>query len=291
MAGDFMIASINKSIAICNTNIHVDTISINKSTSKEKTYYQHRHPGIEIHYIADGEFKVNCAERYFLLSSNTLILIPAGTYHDITAIKENATKLSFSFMIHKSNNINPGSNSNIFYSTYTKSEPIIANLQDSEAKTILQRMIMLLNKDQDNQFLADKLLSLCGSLLLELIPDVMNTDSNSITAESVQIQEDISFKIDSFMGRNFMHNDAKSRMADDLYISPRQLQRIIQKNYGMSYREKLTETRIQIAVDLLRNTDMSINKISEILGYSCSANFSAFIKRNTGKTPTQIRKV
>ena len=51
------------------------------------------------------------------------------------------------------------------------------------------------------------------------------------------------------------------------------------------------ETRIQIAVDLLRNTDMSINKISEILGYSCSANFSAFIKRNTGKTPTQIRKV
>ena len=86
-----------------------------------------------------------------------------------------------------------------------------------------------------------------------------------------------------------MHNDAMARMADALHISTRQLHRTITKHYGINYRQKLSEIRLKIATDMLCNTDMPIHRISEVLGYSNSANFSAFIKRCTNKTPSQLR--
>ena len=286
MAGDIMTVNINRSTLINNANIHIDSVSINHSSNSNKAYYQHRHPGIEIHYIINGQCKVTTGEKSFALSTNTILLIPAGTYHDITTTS-NTSRLSFSFMIQKAGN--PENSTGSFYGLFSTKDPVAADIHDSEAQNILGRMIALLENSPNDPYITDKLLTLCCTALLELIPYIANADPHDNYVENTQILQDVSFKIDSFMGRNFMLNNAKNQMADDLYISPRQLQRVIQKNYGMSYREKLTETRIQIAIDLLRNSTMPIHKISEILGYSCSANFSAFIKRNTGKTPSQIR--
>ena len=95
--------------------------------------------------------------------------------------------------------------------------------------------------------------------------------------------------IDSFLGVNFMHNNAMPKMADQLHISTRQLHRTIKKHYGTNYRQLLSETRLKIAVNMLCNTAMPIHRIAETLGYSSSANFSAFIKRCTNKTPSQLR--
>ena len=58
----------------------------------------------------------------------------------------------------------------------------------------------------------------------------------------------------------------------------------------MNYRQKLCEIRMEIATNMLRNTDKTIAEIAEILGYSSSANFSTFIKNYSGKTPSQIRR-
>ena len=77
---------------------------------------------------------------------------------------------------------------------------------------------------------------------------------------------------------------------DSLCISPRQLDRILRKSYGMSYREKLTEIRIEVSMDLLLTTEKSVAEISEMVGYSSPANFSTFIKNVTGKTPSAIRR-
>lgn len=58
----------------------------------------------------------------------------------------------------------------------------------------------------------------------------------------------------------------------------------------MSYREKLTEIRIEVSMDLLLTTEKSVAEISEMVGYSNPANFSTFIKNVTGKTPSAIRR-
>ena len=79
-------------------------------------------------------------------------------------------------------------------------------------------------------------------------------------------------------------------LAKELNMSVRQTGRILQQTYGKGFREKMNECRLAVAVDLLKNTSKSIAQISEILGYSDPANFSSFVKRQTGISPAQIRK-
>ena len=98
------------------------------------------------------------------------------------------------------------------------------------------------------------------------------------------------FLIDEFFNLHFGLNDGNERLAKLLCISPRQLDRILRKSYGMSYREKLTEIRIEVSMDLLLTTEKSVAEISEMVGYSSPANFSTFIKNVTGKTPSAIRR-
>ena len=284
-----MVSNINESINICGTSIHIHSISTSGSSPNKKSYYQHRHPGLEIHYIISGQCKVTCNGNSFFMESESMLLIPPGTYHDVSPTDPNTSRLCISFRIQKMKDKSSNKKTDNFYNIYNQNTPSTADLHDSEAQRILLKMIALLDGVGDG-YKIDKLLTLCGYLLLEMIPYIADATPCDKPADPDDTQEDVSFKIDSFLGTNFMHNDAKSRMADDLFVSPRQLQRIIKKNYGMNYREKLAETRVQIAIDLLCNSNLPIHKIAEILGYSCSANFSAFIKRNIGKTPSQIRK-
>ena len=285
-----MAVDINAAITVSGVNIHIHSISASSASNKEKAYYQHRHPGHEIHYVISGAYKVTCNKNTFYISENSMLLIPPGTYHDVSSAEAGTSKVSFSFGIQKRKNALADEKAEQLCSVYNQNSPIITNLQNSEAQQTLTRLIAILNSQNDDPYKTDKLLTICVSLLLELIPHIADAAPCNQAQETDSVQEDVSFKIDSFLGTNFMHNNAKARMAEELYVSPRQLQRIMKKNYGMNYREKLSETRVQIAIDLLCNSDMPIHKIAEILGYSCSANFSAFIKRNTGKTPSQIRK-
>lgn len=286
-----MIANINAAVTTCGLNLHVYSISYNSDRSpKSKAYYQHRHPGFEIHYVAAGQCKAICSGQTYSLDSETMLLVPPGAYHDVRLENQSTVRICISFSLQKKKDAHTGSKTDAFYDTFDRGIPITADLHDSEAQHILYRIAQLLKEPEEDTYKNDKLLALCSSLLLELIPHVTDIHSDSRSIHANEAQEDISFKIDSFLGTNFMRNNAKSSMASELYISPRQLQRIIQKNYGMNYRQKLSETRIQIATDLLCNTGLQIHKIAEILGYSCSANFSAFMKRATGKTPSQIRK-
>lgn len=282
--------NLNESIDLCGTTVHIHSISLATGFHAEKTYYQHRHPGHEIQYVIRGQCKVTYNNNNFPLRTESLLLIPPGTYHDVSACLPDTSRLCISFNIQKLTRIGAKIDRNEFYAAYRKKSPIVVQIDKSEAQNILLKIVSTLDSATEDPFRNDKLLALSSMLLLEMIPHISATAQNEADTEQETVQEDISFKIDSFIGTNFMRNDAKKRMAEGLFVSPRQLQRIIKKNYGMNYRQKLAETRIQIAMDLLRNSDMSIHKIADILGYSCSANFSAFIKRNTGKTPSQIRK-
>lgn len=285
-----MVVNINEGIKICGASVHIHSISTSSGSAGEKAYYQHRHPGLEIHYIIKGQCKVTSNKNTFFVPRESMLLIPPGTYHDVSPTEHDTSRLCLSFSLQNTKSKTSSENTQRFYGIYNQPSPIVAPLCGSEAQSILCKMISLLEASVADPYKSDRILALCGYLLLEIIPHITDATPHCEITQSESVQDNVSFKIDSFLGTNFMHNDAKTRMAEDLYVSPRQLQRIIKKNYGMNYRQKLAETRIQIAIDLLCNSDMPIHRIAEILGYSCSANFSAFIKRVTRKTPSQIRK-
>lgn len=75
-----------------------------------------------------------------------------------------------------------------------------------------------------------------------------------------------------------------------LYISPRQLTRIVKQRYGTTLHAVITKRRVEAAHSMLTHTDLPVEQICAIVGFhSKSCFYSAFYKEN-GITPYEYRK-
>jgi len=135
----------------------------------------------------------------------------------------------------------------------------------------------------------EKVRVLVTTLLINIFDRLFPDNNTKMTMKSSELPP-TEETLNNFFAFSFMSNSSHSDLANKLHVSPRQLHRIMKKTYNINYRQKLKEVRLETAINFLRNTDKSIAEISNILGYSSSANFSTFIKTSTGKTPSQIRK-
>ena len=77
-------------------------------------------------------------------------------------------------------------------------------------------------------------------------------------------------------------------MASELCVSPRTLRRDLQK-HNTTYQAILDDTRKNIAMKLLKNSTLTIQRIAEKMGYNDTANFGRAFKKWTGKSPRQFR--
>ena len=78
-------------------------------------------------------------------------------------------------------------------------------------------------------------------------------------------------------------------MAEALRLNARTLQRKLEAE-GSSYREVLAQVREGLAVQYLRSTRMTVEEISDRLGYSDAANFRQAFQRWTGASPGAFRR-
>ena len=79
-------------------------------------------------------------------------------------------------------------------------------------------------------------------------------------------------------------------MAKQLYISPRHLQKLYQKRYGISCIEDVIKNRLILAREKLASTHLPIYKIAEMCGYSNTEHFSRQFKKQFGMSPNAFRK-
>jgi two-component system response regulator YesN len=83
---------------------------------------------------------------------------------------------------------------------------------------------------------------------------------------------------------------SESELAQLLHLSTRQLSRVLQRDYGMSFRQKRTGARMDYAGFLLRTTKQSIGDVCTSIGYQSEAVFYRNFKAHFGITPQQYRK-
>jgi AraC family transcriptional regulator, 4-hydroxyphenylacetate 3-monooxygenase operon regulatory protein len=80
------------------------------------------------------------------------------------------------------------------------------------------------------------------------------------------------------------------QLADQLGLSTRHTERIIHKQYGMSFKDKKLQSRMSAASRLLLTSSSSIKEIAEQLGFATPEQFSHAFKKNYGITATQYRR-
>ncbi|MGO4541620.1 AraC family transcriptional regulator [Paenibacillus sp. 2TAB19] len=80
-----------------------------------------------------------------------------------------------------------------------------------------------------------------------------------------------------------------SQLADKLGLSTRQTERTVQKQYGVSFKDKKQQSRMSAAAQLLAETDLSISAIAAKIGFATLEQFSHSFKLYYGMTATQYR--
>lgn len=78
-------------------------------------------------------------------------------------------------------------------------------------------------------------------------------------------------------------------LAKELCLCPRQVTRVIRKEYGCTLSELVNRRRLTAACMLLKHTDLSIGKIAESVGYAYENYFFSLFKKTYGISPMQYR--
>jgi AraC-like DNA-binding protein len=96
--------------------------------------------------------------------------------------------------------------------------------------------------------------------------------------------------IDNYFETNLAQNPCADDLADRLHISRRHLNRILQKTYGMSFRDKLLRARMDRAAWLLRHSENSVSAIAGEVGYTYDPAFRQAFRERFGMTPLEYRQ-
>lgn len=122
------------------------------------------------------------------------------------------------------------------------------------------------------------------TLLRELAapPDSLQQKGGSAT----DLRDEV---IDNYFALNFGEDASATALANLLGVTTRQLARIMQRLYGCTFRQRLLETRLYHAQQLLSTTALPIWQIASRCGFSSVGSFSTAFRAAVGCTPSQYR--
>ncbi|WP_276353291.1 helix-turn-helix domain-containing protein [Cohnella caldifontis] len=141
---------------------------------------------------------------------------------------------------------------------------------------------------------ADKL-ALQGYILLAISEVVKRFESldhyaqNEYAASASHFEIEMANKIATLIENNVYSAISVNEIASRIGWSRSQCTKIFKKVYGQSPRQYLSAIKLKKAKELLLESELSVDKIAEILGFSSISHFSRQFKRWAGFPPNRYR--
>ncbi|MBW4083917.1 response regulator [Paenibacillus sp. S150] len=97
-------------------------------------------------------------------------------------------------------------------------------------------------------------------------------------------------EIRQYLARNYARDMTLQHIAERFFISRENVSRKFKQITGENLSDYLTDLRVDKAKTLLRNTNLRLSQVSELVGYEDEKYFSRVFKKSTGQTPREYRK-
>lgn len=209
------------------------------------------------------------------METGSLCLIPPRCYHRLSG--EGASqKLAIRLFCTRS--LRPGTVYNAFQAvTENAASPVYLGKQPH----IMTLVHTVAQELQHRSFAAE---SCVEGLLMQLLVHILRLLCDPRGTElPVALPEGIAARrltIEDYLNSRYAQPLTEDSLAEHMHLSKRQLSRILQQLYGMSFRQLLIDIRLNRATQLLCTTDMTPEDIACQVGYaSLSGFYDAFRKR------------
>lgn len=97
-------------------------------------------------------------------------------------------------------------------------------------------------------------------------------------------------RVHDYLTENIGQRITIETLARQFLINPTTLKKVFRSVYGNSLASHIKEHRMELAAQLLRETDLSMAQISEQIGYESQSKFTAAFKAYYDIPPTEYRK-
>lgn len=131
-----------------------------------------------------------------------------------------------------------------------------------------------------SQLSAAKAAVMINSALIELLERMIYGRNNQ-----TRFDEALSSYMDAYLADNLKVNT----IAEQFHMSVSQLERLTRTYFGMGVIALYNQKRLNRACVMLNNGWQSVSEIARLVGFSDSANFSNFFRKQIGLSPTQFR--
>lgn len=254
----------------------------------------HNHSAHELHSILSGTGILVMGDLEYEMKPGTLHLIGPNVFHAFRASEKQCfvrSTLRFSFQNstaypawfpHKESGQIAAALSNVSYS----------ELGDADNN----RKIVLLMDEIRSEIQASaagaytNVQSLCSQLIVHLVRLLLaDRKLDESTSFPRRIQDEMRYRIIDNYFSKYDENLTIEALAELLNLSTKQTNRVLKRQYNMSFKEKLLHMRIEVSKELLRTSGLSIQQISKQVGYKTITHFRDLFLQRTGVTPEQYR--
>jgi len=236
---------------------------------------RHSNADYELHLILSGACSVEVGNDTYALLPGHAILIAPGQYHKPKVTAPAFQRLSIPFVLSKGRLAQSIEQAITPCKVVQLPHPIL-----SLAQQIFDEC------HSEELFHPEMLRSLLGHLMVSVVRQLNLSTAASSQFSSSNCYTDI---IDDYFEHHLADYGNETLLAQQLHVSQRQLSRILHTHYGMTFRQKLLQTRMEHAAWLLRTSKRTVNQIGLDVGYSSESTFYQNFKAYHGKTPQQYR--
>lgn len=258
------------------------------------------HSSARFLYILEGKciFLLN-GKEYKVQKDTVISILP----WDITLIKDVQEPLHFQKIIYNSDFVNNylrslynPKNSLINLHKSIKNNPIIQCDQKEAAnfQLFIEQLKEELGEKSSNidhntlPILSD---TYTTSLIISMLVLFTRYISKSTKQEEAVSEElETTNKILRYISSNLQEKITLEKLSKIFYLSESTIAKYLHDNIGFSFSEMLNEIRVNKSYDLLLYTDLSLNIISQIIGYTDASHFIKAFTNKVGFTPNEYRK-
>lgn len=205
----------------------------------------HRHSYAELQLALAGRVEVAAENAVYMLERDEALLIPAGVYHKRRLCSGDAAVIAFQLSLSP-----------------TECKRVTLPVGIAEA---LEKEVHHYNLTQKS----NRLSHLLGLVCAELVPP----------ADPMGETRDRAYMIGEFFSKNYHRKVELSDLAAELFLSEKQCGRVLRAVTGRNFRQELTRYRMDAALELQKQGELSLAEIAERVGYrSYSGFWKAFHK-------------
>lgn len=256
---------------------------------------KHNHAAFELQFVWSGSGTLIFDETSQMLGSGSIHLIGPNIFHAVKPEENNpVVRSTFRFTFREDKESDP-------WFPLTEAEQLKAVLSgvnycrlplDTDYETLF-RLVDEVRHEIETPSLGSytNVQSLISQIIVRVARAIRLENGTTVEYAAIpsRVKDDLRSHIIDIFFMGYRQHLTLEMLAAQLSLSTKQVNRLLKKYFQTSFKQKLLDTRIEVAKDLLRTSDLPIEKIAGEVGCPSTHRFYHLFQKKLGMTPTEYR--